>query len=379
MVYEEVAMRGRPMQGNQSQSFQQAKMDRLALGQVVLRMQAEHIRSSLATEIEEFENTFEQILQTTNAFLAATESAGTVPSFVIIDQDSVVKIVCQFLASSNTILEFLDFQEKKTGLASGGDSSLEKQVKAAQALVEQLLTTLRLHEKAESYPGKEFGFVYNEDVKLFGDVILHKHLHVDPINAPDPNLEMPLDRLREYWHVEENVFSPLRQVPGTDWHKFFGNLQTGPLGNLVLFRERKAPAYFKVMFPETIDWLMPEIESQYDKYREVFEVTRRLPGPRLPYFIRMAKIRKIQKRLSNLFVGWKRHEDPEVLNFEDTREIPCPEHDHSGLSRLESLNAEINAVELTGVALPGDEIPRIPDYLEGEARRYCLEFDGMWD
>jgi hypothetical protein len=46
---------------------------------------------------------------------------------------------------------------------------------------------------------------------------------------------------------------------------------------------------------------------------------------------------------------------------------------------LEPLNAEINAVELTGIALPGHAIPQIPDYLEGTATRYCLEYEGMFD
>ncbi|KAK3311454.1 uncharacterized protein B0T15DRAFT_409311 [Chaetomium strumarium] len=355
-------------------------MDRLALSQAVLRMQSEHIRASIAKEIEEFENVFEHILQTTNTFLTATETVGTTPSFVLIDKSSVVKTVCRFLASSNTILGFLDFLEKKTGLASGGDISLEKEVKAAQALVEQLLSTFLLHQKTESYPGKEFGFIYNEDVKLLGDAILHKHLHVLSDDIPNPDKD-DLDRLLGYWHVEDNIFSPLVHVPGTPWHKFIGNIQQDPSKKTMkLFTEKEStPPFFKAYIPETIEWLKPEIRADYDKWRDVFVQTRRLPLPYLSEFAREAKVKKIQKRLSNLFVGWKVTEDREILNFEDTREISAPEHDDSGLLRLEPLNAEINAVELTGIALPGHEIERIPDFLQGEAKRYCLEYEGMWD
>jgi hypothetical protein len=190
---------------------------------------------------------------------------------VIVDQASVVKTVCHFLASSNAILEFLNFQQRKTGLASGGDDSLEKQVKEAQALVKELLNTLLLHKKAETYPGKECGLVYNEDVKVFGSFILHKYGHVDQDFIPDPtNDNEDVGKLVRYWHTE-NLVHPLRHVPGTPWHKFFGNVQPGPILSPALFRERKPQPFFTAMHPTTITWLKPEIVHDYDGYREMFE------------------------------------------------------------------------------------------------------------
>ncbi len=50
-----------------------------------------------------------------------------------------------------------------------------------------------------------------------------------------------------------------------------------------------------------------------------------------------------------------------------------------GLSRFEALNAEINAPELAGIALLGDDVPQVPVILEGEPRKYCIEFDGNWN
>ncbi|AEO65013.1 uncharacterized protein THITE_2127265 [Thermothielavioides terrestris NRRL 8126] len=357
---------------NQPFSSRGAQMDRHTLGQVVLRLQAQYIRSSLAKEIEEFENTFEEILQAASVFLVTTQRVSHAPSLVIVDEASVIKTVCHFLASSNTILEFLDFQRRKTGLASGGDSSLEKQVKAAQALVAQLLSALLLHMKSETYPGKESGLIYNEDVKIFGGMVFHKNAEADYADIPDPADDGEgLLRCISYWHPE-TLFHPLRHVPGTPWHKFFGNLQVGETGNPALFRKRKSLPAFKVIIPETIEWLVPELRSNYDTYREIFENTRRMPGPRLPEYIR-------NRRLSTLFEGWKRFDDRMDLHPEDMSDIPCPEFDLLGLSRLESLNAHLNATDLAGISLLGAEIPRVPVILTGESRRYCLEFDGQWD
>ena len=63
----------------------------------------------------------------------------------------------------------------------------------------------------------------------------------------------------------------------------------------------------------------------------------------------------------------------------DCDQIPCPEYDLLGLSRLEALNAEINAPDLAGIALLGEDIPDVPIFLEAEGRKYCLEFDGERD
>ncbi len=200
-----------------------------------------------------------------------TERVEHSPSLVIIDQAAVVQTVCQFLVSSNTILEFLDFQRTRTGLAAGGDGSLEKQVKIAQALTQELLGTLVLHRKAESYPGKDSGLTYNEDVKLYGNFLLHKNFDADPDDIPNPNDdEEDINKVVQYWHTT-GVFNPLRHVPGTPWHKFFGNLRPGPLEKPALFRERKPLPFFKVIFPETIFWVKPEVMADYDKYRELFE------------------------------------------------------------------------------------------------------------
>jgi hypothetical protein len=59
-------------------------------------------------------------------------------------------------------------------------------------------------------------------------------------------------------------------------------------------------------------------------------------------------------------------------------QTPCPEYDLLGRSRLEALNAEINAPELAGIALLGADIPDVPIFLEGEPLKYCLQFDGEW-
>ncbi|KAK4154862.1 hypothetical protein C8A00DRAFT_14038 [Chaetomidium leptoderma] len=353
--------------GRQVSSSREAQINRRALGQIVLRLQAQYIRSSLATEIQGFENSFDEILQTASVFLVTTERVAHSSSLVVVDQASVVKTICHFLASSNAILEFLDFQQHNTGLASGGDCSLERQVKEAQALVGELLNTFLLHKRAETYPGRECGLIYNEDVKIFSGFLLHKYGHADENDIPDPlDEDVDMGKLVRYWHTE-GVFHPLRHVPGTPWHKFFGNIKPGPIMSPELFRERKPQPFFKVIFPKTITWLQPEVMGDYEKYRELFERFRRMPGPRLPEFVRA--VSTLQHRI----------DESKLLHLEDMSELPCPEYNLLGLSRFEALNAEINATELAGIALLGAEVPPVPVFLEGEPRKYCLEFDGQWD
>ncbi|KAK4102749.1 hypothetical protein N658DRAFT_522763 [Parathielavia hyrcaniae] len=344
-----------------------------------MRLQSQHIRSILAKDIEEFENHFEEILQTASVFLVTTERVAQSPSLVIVDQVSVVNTVCHFLVSSNAILEFLDFHYRRTGLASGGDPSLEKQVKDAQILVQELLSTLILHKKAEHYPGKELGLVHGEDVMVYGNFLLHKFHHAEQSQIPDPDDEnVDIGKLVRYWHTE-SLFSPLRHVPGTPWHKFFGNLRPGPLASPALFRERKPLPYFHALIPPTIEWLHVELEDEYAKYREMFERFESLPGPRLPDSAKMAMIRNIQRRLSHYFNGWKRVEEPSILCLEDMSDFPCPEYDLLGASRFEALNAEINATDMAGIALLGEPVAPVPGMMHAQARRYCLEFDGEWD
>ncbi|KAL2136849.1 hypothetical protein VTI74DRAFT_1063 [Chaetomium olivicolor] len=227
-------------------------------------------------------------------------------------------------------------------------------------VVQKFLCALLLYKRAENYPGKENGLLYNEDVKILGGFVLHKHAYVDASDVPDPNDDNEdMGKLIQYWHTE-SIFHPVRHVPGTPWHKFFGNLKPGPIMSPALFRERKQLPFFRMLFPKTITWLQPELMSDYDKYRHSFE-TRRLPSPRLPEFIR-------ERRVSNLFKGWLRFEDDRILHFEDMTELPCPEYDLSGTAKLEALNAEINATELAGIALQGADISHVPVFLEAEVR-----------
>jgi hypothetical protein len=233
----------------------------------VLRLQAQHIRASLAKEIEKFEETFDDILQTTNAFLASTNPIKEPSTLVAIDRASVVKTVCHFLASSNEILHFLEFQERKTGFKA--DISLETQVKDAQALVAELLKTLILHHKAEAFPGKENGLVYNEDVKVFRGLVLHHASHVEVDEIPDPyDTKVGKDKLIQYWHAEP-ILNPLRIVPGTPWHKFFGGLL--PSMRPKLFRERKDVECFHTFVPFWLDMMLRWIEDEYERYRNAFD------------------------------------------------------------------------------------------------------------
>ncbi len=49
------------------------------------------------------------------------------------------------------------------------------------------------------------------------------------------------------------------------------------------------------------------------------------------------------------------------------------------MARFESLNALINSPELAGIALLGADVPQVSVILEGEPRKYCLNFEDNWD
>ncbi|KAK4233097.1 hypothetical protein C8A03DRAFT_48248 [Achaetomium macrosporum] len=294
--------------------------------------------------------------QMASVFLVATERVAHSFSLVVVDQPSVVQA------------------EQKTGLTSGGDVSLNIQVKEAQALVKELLNTLLLHKKADNYPGKECGLVYNEDIKVCGEFILHRYAHVDESYVPDPTDDNEdVGNLVQYWHTE-NLVHPLRHVPGTPWHKFFGNFEPGLIIGPALFRECKPRPFFRVILPTIITWMKLEIIGDYGKYRQMFERASHHepiyhPGQRLPEFI---------KEVGAFCLNIARPEESIILCLEDMSEISCPEYDLLGLSRPEALNAEINAPELAGIALFGADIPPVPTPLEGGPLKYCLEWDGKW-
>ncbi|KAL1840344.1 hypothetical protein VTJ49DRAFT_558 [Mycothermus thermophilus] len=327
---------------------------------VVLRLQAQQIRSALAKEIKEFEEVFNEIMEITNVFLASTDQITQSPSLVIVDRPSVVKTVCQFLASSNGILDFLDFQENQTGFKA--DIALENKVKDTQTLVMELLNTLILHHKAETYPGKENGLIYNEDVKVCGQVVLHRNDSADQSDVPDPrDEEVDLAKLLQYWHAE-HVLHPLRFVPGTPWHKFFGNLLPAPVLIPELFRERKPMPIFEIRKPQFLPWLMNEIIDDYRRYRDLFDE---------------AMLDQVMNRFSCLFNGsiFDAAEEVPVTIFsqEDLRQIPCPEYDLLGRSRMEALNAEINDPVLAGVSLLGHDIEPVEEHLDGHIEQWAPE------
>lgn len=239
----------------------------------MLRIQARYIRSAIAPEIEAFENSFDEIIQTAELFLTATEKISESSDIVLIDHETVIKTFCQFLVSSNYILDFLRFQQRKTGIPAGGDVSLHKQVKAAQAVVQTLLTALVVHIKADSYPGKEMGMVYDEDTKYLWGAILHKNKDADPSEVPTVSTdEADINEIKKYWHIE-HFYHPIRHVPGTTWHKFFGGIRLPRFtaGNPSLFLKKGAKSFFVVNFPETVTWLAQELGSEYEMYRALFD------------------------------------------------------------------------------------------------------------
>ncbi|EGS22715.1 uncharacterized protein CTHT_0011890 [Thermochaetoides thermophila DSM 1495] len=279
--------------------FEKAELECHGLGQIVLRIQARYIRSAIAPEIEAFENSFDEIIQTAELFLTATEK----------------------ISESSDI--------------------------------------------ADSYPGKEMGMVYDEDTKYLWGAILHKNKDADPSEVPTLSTdEADINEIKKYWHIE-HFYHPIRHVPGTTWHKFFGGIRLPRLtaGNPSLFLKKGAKSFFVVNFPETVTWLAQELGSEYEMYRALFDRATGEAGQYSPARFKNLRVNKIQQRFSSLFRGWKTIGDERIVLFEELDGLTWPEHEGLGFSKFEFMSVEMNDPDLTGVALTTHEMPEIPNLL----------------
>lgn len=158
------------------------------------------------------------------------------------------------------ILNFLSFLEKKRGLPSGGDQRLQQAAYKGQQFATRLLRSLTIHKDAQETPGKEFGLVCGKEVHVLGGHIVRRSKRDVVGQAGGVN-----------WHVD-HTHHPLRRVPGTPWHKFFGNVEVEPNKPLHLFGDFTSPKSdrnghrkFPVIIPETAMFIQDEISSEHQQ------------------------------------------------------------------------------------------------------------------
>ncbi|KAK4223216.1 hypothetical protein QBC38DRAFT_459605 [Podospora fimiseda] len=344
------------------------------LGQVVLNLQVEHIRSTIDQDIEDLGTCFRQILQLIGIFLLVTQrhirSRST--SISVVNAELTTSLITQFLGHSNNILGFLDFITQQTGLPSGGDSHLEKQVQAITCFVKGFLEVLVAQARAADTPGKEWSLILNRNIAVYQGKVVH--LNADEIdngqvrlNLSDPNMDPFL--LIHRFH-RDPIGYPLRHVPGTQWHKFFADVQPrrNKLLDAVLFRTRKHKRGFRVSIPSTFEFIENDIELLFEGFVDMFESLGQWEeqSPNFRAAISKRNLARVEKRLANKFDGMYNSVD-QIFNYdEDTSETPVPQYDILGRIKFEVLNFTLTRSNVGGsVLLEGDEHDPV-DYLESD-------------
>lgn len=247
--------------------------------QVVLRLQVQHIRSTLAGDIKIAQKCFKSLLQYSLIWLLIKDGRPS-ESFMLEHASRLIRLTIRFMAYSNNILAFLDFHFQQTGLQAGGDTHLEKQVRAMKRFMEAFLAVMVSSGEAADYPGRDLGLTYNKDVKVLQRRIWH--LNADISEQEDvPSIENASINdvfAGRYWHPL--VFShPLSCVPGSTWHKFFGNVMRDwlPLTHQpMLFKKEDHPRDFVISIPFTIDWLENDLNEQNAHHTEMLTIVSSL-------------------------------------------------------------------------------------------------------
>ena len=235
-------------------------------GQKLHYLQARLSRTHLSEAIKEFEENLQCLFGEAKILLCRKKTKyrqrwfGYSDEFGAPDEKKVIKAACHIIESTNTILNFLSFLEKKRGLPAGGDQRLQQAAYKGQQFAMRLLRSLTIHKAAQEIPGKEFGLVYGKEVYVLDGHPLRKSEEDVLGQAVGVN-----------WHLD-HAQHPLRRVPGTPWHKFFGNVEVEGNKRLHLFDDDDSaksdptgPRKFCVIIPETAEFIQDEINSEHEK------------------------------------------------------------------------------------------------------------------
>ncbi|KAK3944016.1 hypothetical protein QBC46DRAFT_338060 [Diplogelasinospora grovesii] len=337
----------------------------LVFDQVISRQEIKFIRSSLSSQIEEYNHAIKIAVDFGNNIIKFDHYHLDIES-PLDSEHELIKTVSCLINTSNIILGYLDFLEKKIGLPSGGDPALREAVGAGQLLARLLLETVLRMRGIDVLPEFELGYLeYGVAIRFTGEGLMqHRDMRVAQDDDSSDDTWHKDDThdvwFRRRWHVD-STFHPLRRIPGTAWHKFFGSLHHSSNKSPLLFR--KTPRdYFKVVIPDNAYFVRSETESFYEYYRDLFM---------------RAEMRNLERALSIHFSG--KIGEPEVIevqhglcvDWDDASEFDEILVDEE---KWELINMHMNIPELAGIALYGEDI-RFSEIKEEEHTIYELDDD----
>ncbi|KAK1758389.1 hypothetical protein QBC47DRAFT_399295 [Echria macrotheca] len=340
-------------------------LNQLKVWHVLLRIQGGLIHTALASHIANFDHGMEKIVSYAQVVKVTAESVLHPTTTLIVDEKAVTTTISEVMESSNTILAFLGFQEAKTGLTCGGDPLLKRKIEVGQKLCKALLRSLALYVKAADRPAAEFGLEYGNETKvsvgaaLFADEgrgygnMLQRY----GVSSINQDSEDPINDgwRRAYFH------HPVTQVPGTAWHKFFGNLRVRRDQVALLYRCPPQQRIFQAV-PRVALELESHLQSELHWYRfqfarsGYFEEEEFSEEDMMDTFLLMLELGIVDdQRVTAL-------EDVEAEgNLISYLTQHRPEHEVSGDPRFEDFNCALNDLAVTGVALAGGEVPNVQD------------------
>nr|AAC37477.1 mating type protein [Neurospora crassa] len=300
------------------------------------QLQARLSRSVLSEAIKENEENLRCLFHEAKLLLCSTRTKyrqswfGSSNEFGSSDERRIIKTSCCIIESTNTILNFLSFLEKNRGLPFGGDQRLQQAAYKGQQFAFRLLRSLTLHKAAQEVPGKDFGLVYGKDVYVLNGHILHRSKQEIVGQAGGRN-----------WHVDHTLH-PLRRVPGTPWHKFFGNLEVGDDKQLRLFDDdaavdsyRVGPQKFFVVIPETAEFYFGRSQQQHQRVATIHTENGHVQPPAPTSIQQEALLRKLDFAMTTSLPGYVVEGQPEIVfHYEGLRQIPVDYSQERPLSIL---------------------------------------------
>lgn len=190
------------------------------------------------------------------------------------DEKIVTATVCRYLEATNAILRFLKFVEKETGIVAGGDIWLSNKVAYSRTLVQGFLTALVSMKAGADRPGMVFSMRYSVDIRVYDHSLV-----ISNGRTRNPRLErgikdqdfgrMTPDAVRKGWHCPSIDF-PAIQVPGTQWHKYFGNLDRDEVGPRAAIFDGEEKERVRVRFPEVAVRIEKEMRAGFAEFQGYF-------------------------------------------------------------------------------------------------------------
>ena len=229
----------------------------------------------MVDEIQCFDECLKKILIMAQAFTISHNHIDYPTTIKLVKDDKIVTAtVCRYLEATNAILRFLGFVEKETGIIAGGDIWLSNKVAYSRTLVQGFLAALVSMKKGGDRPGMAFSLRYSVDIRVYDHSLVisngraanpqsQKHIKDQDFSRMTP------DAMSKGWHCP-SIEYPAIHVPGTQWHKYFGNLDRDSVGPRAAIFDAEEKESVRVRFPDVAICIEKEMRAVFAEFQGYF-------------------------------------------------------------------------------------------------------------